>query len=346
MMNNIIRRDLLNFSGYSSARMEAQTGTLWLDANESPWETELNRYPEPQPRELLARCAEFYEVQPENILLTRGSDEAIDLLVRLCCEPGHDNILICPPTYGMYTVAASLQGAGCISMPLLAYNGFAYDIPGIVKASTDNVKLLFLCSPNNPTGNVVDEKQLMDLAETINPNVLIVIDEAYIEFSSAKSAVRLVTMYPNLVILRTFSKAFGLAGARCGALITNPSLIQCIRKVSAPYPLPSPTIRAVNQALSANNLREVMGRISLIKQNRERLADFLKQCAWVSKVYPSEANYLLVECKNGQVIYDSCLAAGIVLRNMGSKLNLVNCLRITIGTNEQMNTLMTLLVCL
>lgn len=338
-LKKIIRRDLQDFCAYSSARKEADNGTLWLDANESPWESGLNRYPEPQPVQLRSLCASYYGVNSQNLLLTRGSDEAIDLLIRFCCEPGYDNILICPPTYGMYSVSANLQGASCISVPLLKAQGFAFDRSGIIAASTQRVKIIFLCSPNNPTGNVLEEQELLQLMQCISPDCLTVIDEAYIEFSSQISMARFVQDFPNLVILRTFSKAFGLAGARCGCLIADTELIAGLSNIIAPYPLPTPTIQAVTNALSPDNLQLLPQKIATLINNRDYLAMVLSSCPWVKKVYPSEANYLLLECDNANRIYTRCLEKGVVLRNMNGKFNLDNCLRITLGTDEQMEIL-------
>jgi histidinol-phosphate aminotransferase len=347
MMNNLqhlIRADLQHFQPYSSARDEAKQGKIWLNANESPWEDEqftplkINRYPEKQPQHLLSSLAELYGVEATQLAMLRGSDEAIDLLLRLFCAAGEDAILTAPPTFGMYAVYAKLQGAQIIEIPLLPTNDFQLDIKNIMENWRPRVKLIFLCSPNNPTGNLLQTEAIFALCQHFSGKSLVIVDEAYIEFSNAPSLAKQIDQYENLVILRTLSKAYGLAGARCGLLIANSFIINWIKAIMAPYPLPAFTIHAVTQMLS--RLPKLQQQLAKIKSERARLAQQLAKFPFVKKIWPSEANFLLLETENSRAIMQACLAAGIVLRDMHEKLFLQNCVRVTVGTPEENSQLL------
>ncbi len=348
-MDNIIREDLRNFKSYSSARDEAKSGKIWLNANESPYDCELNnktkinRYPEKQSAELANKVAELFGVTAAQLLISRGSDEAIDLLVRLCCTAEKDNILICPPTYGMYAVSAKLQNAGIIEIPLVKSNGFQLDCDTILEQQNKNIKIIFICSPNNPTGNVLNKADILKICEAYAGKSLIVVDEAYIDYADTPSMAEYINQYKNLVILRTFSKAYGLAGARIGFLLANSEIVQWLLKIIAPYPLSAVITEYVLNVLSNQKLKVINSQLSIIKAERLRLLNALKNKAWVKKIWPSDANYLLIETTNALEIMQLCANNGIVIREMFDKPGLDNAVRITIGTPEQNQALINIL---
>src|SRR5690606_37428746 len=241
----LARPDIRALQPYQHASWEPSLERL--HANEMPWRASgdtsvagLNRYPEPQPVELLTHLARLYGVAPENLLVGRGSDEGIDLIVRAFCRAERDSVIICPPTFGMYKVSARIQGAGVIEVPLLRERGFAFDTEGVLAAWRDGVKIVFVCSPNNPTGNLIEHTTIEQLCQALADRALVVVDEAYIEFADAPSAVTLLGRYSNLVVLRTLSKAYALAGARCGALIAHPEIVSLLARVLTPYAIPEP----------------------------------------------------------------------------------------------------------
>jgi histidinol-phosphate/aromatic aminotransferase/cobyric acid decarboxylase-like protein len=235
----LVRPDILALTAYSSARKESKGGRVWLDANENPQTPSaakplLNRYPEPQPADLVAQLATLYGVTPAQVLVTRGSDEGIDLLLRTFCRAGQDAILITPPTYGMYVVAAGIQGARTVTVPLIREKNFALDAAAVLQAVTPAVKLVFLCSPNNPTGGLLDRTAVMSLVKSLAARAVVVVDEAYVDFSGQPSLAAEIPANPNLVVLRTLSKAYGLAGARVGTTLADPAVIAVLQKVIAP----------------------------------------------------------------------------------------------------------------
>ncbi len=337
----LARPEIVAMRAYRSARSEKAKGSIWLDANENPWNDSLyNRYPEPQPHSLISDLSNLYGVKPEQVLVTRGSDEGIDLLVRLFCRAGQDQIMICPPTYGMYKVAAHIQGAAVIEVPLLKEQHFALNVASILEAWQPSIKLVFLCSPNNPTGNLLEVSDILLLCKKLDKKAIVIVDEAYVEFSMRDSLVKYLNEYSNLVVLRTLSKAYGLAGIRCGVTVANISIIQLLKKIIAPYPIPKPIVNIVSQEL---NIKTVANQINLIKQERDKLFDFLSQLPFVKKVWKSDANFLLFEVNDSKEILDICLANGIVLRDRSSELNLNNCIRVTIGSPCE-NTFLTVIL--
>ncbi|MDX2163940.1 MAG: histidinol-phosphate transaminase [Gammaproteobacteria bacterium] len=348
-MDNIVREDLKTFKSYSSARDEAKNGRIWLNANESPYDIELsdqtkiNRYPDKQNSALVSKVAELFQIKSEQLLISRGSDEAIDLLVRLCCTAGKDNILICPPTYGMYSVSAKLQNAGIIQIPLKKNKGFQLDVEGILANQNNNIKIIFICSPNNPTGNSINKSDILKACEAYAGKSLVVVDEAYVDYADENSMAEYIDQYKNLVILRTFSKAYGLAGARIGFLIANPEIIQWMLKVIAPYPLSAIVTEYCLDALSAARLQLINAQRDITKTERLKLFNALKDLTWVKKIWPSDANYLLIETKNAQVIMRKCAEHGVVIREMFDKPGLENAIRISIGTPEQNQELINVL---
>ncbi len=337
----LARPEIVAMSAYRSARSEAATGSIWLDANENPWnDGQYNRYPDPQPYSLVANLATVYGVKPDQILVTRGSDEGIDLLLRLFCRAGQDEIMICPPTYGMYKVAATIQGASVVEIPLLKEQNFSLNSANILEVWRPSIKLVFLCSPNNPTGNLLAVQDILSICKKLDKKSIIIVDEAYIEFSSSDSLVNYLNDYPNLVILRTLSKAYGLAGIRCGVTIANPGIIQLLKKIIAPYPIPKPIVSIASKQLSLNGIES---QIKIIYQERDRLFFFLSNLPFVKKVWKSDANFLLFEVENSKMIMDACISNGIVLRDRSSEYNLNNCIRVTIGDPNENTFLMEVL---
>lgn len=335
----LIRPDLQNFTPYSSARDEAKHGKIWLNANESPWNDQadiaLNRYPKKQPRELFEQLAFVYNVAAEQILLSRGSDEAIDLLIRLFCRAEKDAVMISSPTFGMYKVCAQLQAAKVIDCPLEKRAEFDLDIEKIINTWTSEVKIIFICSPNNPTGNLINKTDILRLCEVFQGKSLIVVDEAYIEFADTESLSSDIARYDNLVILRTFSKAFGLAAARCGLVLAQGEIIQYLSAIMPPYPLSTLTTQAVAAAIMPSNFQKILERVQCIKQQRDKLSEALSKLPFIRKVWPSQANFLLVEVEDADQLMDVCKRNEIILRNMNDKSNLENCVRITIGSPEE-----------
>lgn len=335
---SLLRPDLHTFKSYSSARDEAANGKIWLNANELPFnlvsdeESAINRYPSKQPRELIEKLAALHQVKASQLVMTRGSDEGIDLLMRLFCVAGKDAIMICPPTFGMYEVYARLQGASVVEVPLCKQTGFSLNLGAVHKAWNPTIKLIFLCSPNNPTGNLLNVDDVMDLCKTYVNKSLIVIDEAYIDFADEASFSRLISDYDNLVVLKTFSKGYGLAGARCGTLFANDELVEWILRVIAPYPLPSTTIRLVMESIEEDRLIAIKSSIALIRQERERMLSRMQDFSFIKNVWPSQANFLLIEVADINKVLSAFAEKWIIVRSMHTRPSLENCLRITIGT--------------
>jgi histidinol-phosphate aminotransferase len=334
----IARPEIRALQPYSSARMEASGGSVLLNANESPWPATgaaagLNRYPDPQPAALVARMAQLYRVDPAQLLVGRGSDEAIDLLVRAFCAADKDAIAICPPTFGMYAVSARIQGAGVIQVPLT--RAFEVDADALLAAVTPQTKLVFLCSPNNPTGAVVPLGVVTRIAEELTDRALVVVDEAYAEFAGDASAISLLPHCANVAVLRTLSKAYALAGARIGALIAAPDVIALLRRIQAPYPLPQPCVEAALAALMPAAREEAAARVAVSVRERERLARVLALLPGVRAVLPSRANFLCVRFDHAVLTYRRLLERGIVVRDVGAYPGLANCLRISVGTLQE-----------
>jgi histidinol-phosphate aminotransferase len=336
----LVRPDILALTAYSSARKEAKGGRVWLDANENP-ETPsaakplLNRYPEPQPANLVAQLASLYGVAANQVLVTRGSDEGIDLLLRTFCRAGQDAILFTPPTYGMYVVAAGIQGAHTVTVPLICEKNFALDAAAVLKAVTPEVKLVFLCSPNNPTGGLLDRAAVRSLVRDLAGRAVVVVDEAYVDFSGQPSLAAEIPANPNLVVLRTLSKAFGLAGARVGTTIADPAIIAVLQKVIAPYPVPTPVLQAALAALSPAGLEASRTSVATILAERARLVAALPKLPAVRRVWPSDTNYLLVEVTDSAKAMTAGRAAGVIWRDRSK--DVPNSIRITVGTAEENN---------
>jgi histidinol-phosphate aminotransferase len=333
---DLARAEIRALQPYSSARMEASGGQVLLNANESAWAPPgddgmgCNRYPEPQPAALINALATLYGVRGEQLLVGRGSDEAIDLLVRAFCRAGEDAILIQPPTFGMYAVCAKIQNAGVIEIPLATY--FTLDVDAVLAALTPAVKLVFICTPNNPTGQCVPRASVERLAQALAGRALLVVDEAYVEFAETGSVADLIDRYDNVAVLRTLSKAWALAGARIGSLLANAEIIALLRRIMPPYPLPLPCVAAALSALSASGQASEREHLAIVHEQRALMRDALGSLPSVREVLPSQANFLAVRFDDAGVIYQRLLAAGIVVRDVRRYPNLDDALRITIGT--------------
>jgi histidinol-phosphate aminotransferase len=318
-----------------------------LHANENPWRASadrsaagLNRYPEPHPTAVEARLAALYGVQPAQLLAGRGSDEGIDLLARTFLRPGRDAALVCPPTFGMYAVATRIQGGQLVEVPLARAAGYAPDEAALVAALTPAVKLVFLCTPNNPTGNALEPALIERLAARLAEQALVVVDEAYAEFADVPSLAARVGALPNLVVLRTLSKAYALAGARVGAVLADEPVIELLRRVIPPYSMATPTSEAVLEALGPLPLARARLRIAELKAERVRLAAALARLPLVGRVWPSAANFLLVECRDAAALLARARAAGFLLRDFSHQPLTPGAVRITVGTPEQNDRLL------
>jgi len=341
----LARPEIRKLVPYSAANYE--DGLVRLNANETPWPApggspaaSLNRYPPEKPVELTARLADYYGVAANNVLVTRGSSEAIDLLIRCFCSAGEDAIVICPPTFGMYRVYADVQGARVHEIPLEADNDYALDADEITRNWPDDGKLLFICSPNNPTGNNVATEQINLLATLLSGRAIVVVDAAYAEFGDESQTNTLLdsTDNDNIVVLRTLSKAFGLAGARCGALLGPANIISMVGCVMPPYALATPVLDAVLASLTPDAKADVAKRCAILRSERERLATELKKLNGIEKVYPSDANFLLIKATDAERCMQMAHDGGVLIRNFGGQLP--GCLRITVGDTEQNNLLL------
>ncbi|CAM3618591.1 histidinol-phosphate transaminase [Zobellia roscoffensis] len=331
-IQNLIRENVKGLSPYSSARDEyVSDGSemVFLDANENPYENGVNRYPDPQQRGLKAVLAEQKDISVENILLGNGSDEVLDLIFRTFCEPKVDNIISLPPTYGMYKV---LSGINMVeNREVLLTEDFQPDVEAILKAVDEHSKLLFLCSPNNPTGNIFSEESMMRLLNKFNG--LVVIDEAYIDFAESESWVSRLSDFPNLVVTQTLSKAYGMAGIRLGICIASKEVIAALNKIKPPYNVNELTQqKALKRVLDVQSVKE---EISNILNERERLLKVLREVSFVESIYTSDANFVLAKVDDATNRYNQLLAEGIVVRNRTTQPLCKNTLRFTVGTTEE-----------
>jgi histidinol-phosphate aminotransferase len=334
----LARPDILELQPYQHAAWDPSLERM--HANEMPWRASgdnsiagLNRYPEPQPRALVERMAQLYGVPARQLQVGRGSDEAIDLLVRAFCRAGQDNVVITPPTFGFYKVAARIQGAGVLEVPLLR-DGYALDAGQVIAAGL-RAKIVFLCSPNNPTGNLLDEVAMLRVCTELTGKALVVVDEAYVEFCGRASLTARLAEFPNLVILRTLSKAYALAGARLGSVIASEEIIGLLRRIIPPYAIPASTVDEVLALTEAPQRALSAARIRTLLDERNTMRERLERCANVARVLPSDANFLLVECRDARRFLAASTSAGLIVRDFSSYPGLANCLRVSIGTPEQ-----------
>lgn len=345
VMEQLARPELLAMQGYSSARMEAGSAPVILNANENPWAPEcdcnsqwqINRYPPPQPDEVVQRLADIYSVSSNQLLVTRGSDEGIDLLVRAFCTAGQDRVLYCPPTFGMYAVCAKLQNALLTTVELDANNDWSLQADEIIQAQP---KLVFLCRPNNPTGQLISPETIGNLCQSLTNQALVIVDEAYIEFATAESMASHLIDYPNLVVLRTLSKAWGMAGLRCGVVLAAPDIIGLLRKIMAPYPLSVATQQLVNQALSDRNLALMQQRVALLLKERQRIEVTITEYPYIQHCWPSQANFLLLRVTDADHLIAAAANDGILIRNQSRQPGLPECIRISIGSPTENDALL------
>lgn len=346
-ITRLARPEIVAMRPYSSARDENDdTSLVALDANENPYppypgdeySRGLNRYPDPQPARLVKLFADHCGVSASSVLLTRGADEGIDLLHRVFCPAGVSGVVVTPPTFGMYAIAATIQGARVHAVPLIEQDaGFQLDLAGIVKTvkSDRQIRLVFLCSPGNPTGGLLDQSDMIALIDAVRDQALVVVDETYVDFSGTQSLAAELPQHPTLVILRTLSKEYSLAGVRCGATIAHPSVIDLLRRIIAPYALTVPSVRAAIAALEPDGVAYAQGHIAAITQERNAVAAALASMPGVEQVYRSDANFLLVRVADAALLMSITAQAGIKIRDRSSEPGLTNCVRISIGLPEE-----------
>jgi histidinol-phosphate aminotransferase len=332
-LDSLVRENVKVLKPYSSARDEFEdfdtANMVFLDANENPFNNGVNRYPDPQQASVKSILAKQNKVNPNQMLLGNGSDEVLDLIFRAFCEPKVDNVITLPPTYGMYGVLANINAVE--NREVLLSTDFQPQIEKIFGAIDDNTKMIFLCSPNNPTGNSFSEESVTTLLEHFNG--LIVIDEAYIDFSEKESWLRKLEQYPNLIITQTLSKAYGLAGIRLGICYASAEIISVLNKIKPPYNVNELTQKRALERL--DNTKAIQSEISSIIVQRSVLLKVLLHVNYVEKIYPTEANFILIKVDDANKRYDDLIAKGIVIRNRTTQPLCDNCLRLTIGTEEE-----------
>ncbi|KAA6439217.1 histidinol-phosphate transaminase [Dyadobacter flavalbus] len=337
-LNKILRPHILSIAPYSSARDE-YTGHVgvFLDANENPYGSvtveNFNRYPDPHQNDIKQKLAPLKNIGTERIFLGNGSDEPIDLLTRAVCTPGKDHVIIMPPTYGMYEVSASIHDVK-VDKVLLTPD-YQIDVNAVLGAVTPDTKIIWICSPNNPTGNVMQHEAIEVILE--NFNGLVVVDEAYIDFTETPSWIQHLDQYPNLVVLQTFSKAWGLAGIRVGMCFASVELIRILNKIKPPYNISLPAQQALLEGLQSVDKKDRM--VADILKERTSLCNMLENLALVIKVYPSDANFLLVQFENAKAVMDYLIQETIIVRDRSRVQLCEGCLRITVGTQEENTTL-------
>lgn len=338
MIQNLVRKNILQLQPYSSARDEfTGEAEVYLDANENPYPTQYNRYPDPLQLRLKERLSELKGVRPSQIFLGNGSDEAIDLLIRMFCEPNEDSILITEPTYGMYAVCAEINAVSVQRASLTP--AFAIDLDSILRTVTTSTKIIFLCSPNNPSGNLLEKSKIETLLQKFTG--IVVVDEAYIDFANDPGFIEKLNTYPNLVVLQTLSKAWGLAGLRLGMCFASEEIITLLNKIKYPYNVNSFTQQKALEAL--NNFSQKDAWVAELVEERKKMERELTKLAIVKNVYPSDANFLLVQIENASDIYKILLEQKIIVRDRSRIQLCKDCLRITIGTPVENNRLLTVL---
>ncbi|HEV7330727.1 MAG TPA: histidinol-phosphate transaminase [Flavisolibacter sp.] len=333
-LNNLVRENIRNLKPYSSARSEfSGRAKVFLDANENSFGSPLtkwyNRYPDPLQWEVKKKMAAIKKVDAENMLLGNGSDECIDLLIRAFCDPQRDNIIICPPTYGMYEVYANINDVPVKEVPLTPT--YQLDLEALEEAVDAHTKVIFFCSPNNPTGNSLDRENIEMVLN--NFDGIVVVDEAYINYSRTRSFITELNDYPNLVVMQTFSKAWGLAALRLGMIYASKEIVAVLNKIKPPYNINQATQELVLKAL--DNLEDVNSMITETVRLRDALVKELAATPCVQKVYPSDANFLLVKVTDANAIYSNLREKGIIVRNRNNVILCEGCLRITVGTERE-----------
>ena len=340
-IKNLIRPNILNLKPYTSARDIYGGEGILLDANENSFgstvhrielgkeQIELNRYPDPNQKDLREMVGKYFSIPNENLFFGVGSDEIIDLLIRIFCEPGKDSVLIPEPTYGMYKVACDINNV--TTWEILLNDNFQVNLNEVQSNITKETKIIFLCSPNNPTGNLLNKNDILYLCK--NHNSIIIVDEAYIDFAGNSSLTNEIENYPNLILLRTFSKAWGLAGIRLGFCIANSEIIKMLFKVKAPYNVNALTRFTVEAAIKNYQKKEEF--VRLIINEREKLKNQLEKIDKVIKVFDSDANFLLFKCDNAKEVLKKLAKQGIIVRDRSTQPKLEDCIRVSVGTKEQ-----------
>ncbi|EWH09622.1 histidinol-phosphate aminotransferase [Catenovulum agarivorans DS-2] len=343
LADKLTRENIQQLVPYASARRSMTGGNIWLNANESPYANEyeldcsvLNRYPDFQPKGLIQSYAAYAGVKPSQVLAGRGADEAIELLIRTFCEDD-EQILICPPTYGMYAISAQTCNIDCKKVPTKA--DFSLDIDAI-QAAKDNVKVVFICSPNNPTGTLVSHQQIEQVLEIFKDQAIVAVDEAYIEYAMDTSVASWIEKYDNLAVLRTMSKAFGLAGLRCGYTLANENIIQAMSKVIPPYPVSWPVAQIATQALSESGLALMQQQKAQVLEQKQRIVDALARYDYVYEQIESHSNFIMFRSEQKKALFDTLVQAGILIRDYSSQVLLDNSLRISVGSKEETDALL------
>ncbi|MDX1536589.1 histidinol-phosphate transaminase [Arsukibacterium sp.] len=338
-VNSLARQLVKDLVPYASARSSMSGGAVWLNANENALapayqlDGTFNRYPSCQPKAVINAYAAYAGVSSDQVLVSRGADEGIELLIRSFCEPKTDSITICPPTYGMYAISAE-SNQTAVNKVLL--DNEQLDLDGIFATRP---KLVFICSPNNPTGDLIPHQQIIAVLEHFKDKALVVVDEAYIEFAPEASVVPLLSRYPHLVVLRTLSKAFGLAGLRCGFTLAAPQIINALKKMIAPYPIAEPVAQIAAQALSAAGIRQMQQSVTTINQLRTDFITAARQMPGVQKIWPSNANYILLQVADAADCVAALIKADILIRNQSSQLGLSQVVRVSVGNAAEMQRL-------
>jgi histidinol-phosphate aminotransferase len=342
------RPEILAMKGYSSARslVGSSASTVFLDANECPYEpfvgaSDLARYPMQQPPELMRVICDWLDLSSRNVTIMRGADEAIDCLMRAFCVPAVDNIIICPPTFAMYRQSAILQGVEVREAPLAA--GFALDTRAVLAQCDDNTKLVFVCSPNNPTANLMDRDAVLGLCAALDGRALVVVDETYIEYAGVDSVAAMLESHANLVVLRTLSKSHAAAGVRCGVAVARADVSALLAKVLAPYPIPQPVVQAVMAIMAPSNQAKLADKRQEIIARRDAFSAAVGDIAVVREVMPTDANYLLMIVDDADALCARAGEAGFILRNQSHQPGLANAVRVSIGTQDEMDGLLSIL---
>lgn len=334
-LQELVRPNIWKLKPYSSARDEYHgDASVFLDANENPYNAPYNRYPDPMQWRIKEKISILKGVRKESILLGNGSDEPIDLMIRAFCEPGVDNIVAIDPTYGMYQVSADVNNVAYRKVKLS--DDFEMDADKLLAATDTNTKLIFICSPNNPTGNELNRNEIYKILHHFGG--MVVVDEAYIDFSTEPSLLLDLDTFPNLVILQTFSKAWGSAGIRLGMAFSSPQVISILNKIKYPYNINQLTQEKALQVLESS--AQVKEWVSILLKERGRMAGILKNIPSVKKLYPSDANFLLLRVDDANAAYDYLVSRGVIVRNRNTVSLCQGCLRVTIGTPEENNVFM------
>lgn len=326
-IEELVRKNIRDLTPYSSAMDDYQGSVnIKLDANENPFESDLNRYPDPYQKDLKSKISKLKGVSQENLFIGNGSDEIIDLIFRAFCEPNRDRALGFEPSYGMYKVSADINAVRYDTISL--NEDFSLSADKLLAAVTENTKVIFVCSPNNPTGNVLNKNELEKVLNQFKG--ILVIDEAYMDFSNQNSWIKDLYRYPQLIVLQTLSKSYGLAGLRIGIGYCSDEIVQVLNKIKPPYNVNSFSQKAAIKGLE--NQADYKGQLNLIIKERERLIDFLKAIPDVLAVYPTETNFILVKFKEAKKVYNYLIADGIIVRDRSNMPGCAGCLRISVGT--------------